>query len=295
MLQTHQEIQTKRGKFAVRDSSKGDFPLVLLHGWPESSYCWEALLPFFDSRWRLIRPDLRGLGYSERTIGDIRAYQKVELAKDIFAILEELGVSEFALVGHDWGGTVAQEMALAQAEKIKALALMNISLINNVIGTTKAQTKLKEGGTMRNLWYQSFMQSPKLPEAMITGNEELWLRSFLLMAQKRTFPEESIQEYIKLFKIEHTAETSSNLYRAMFYDMKRWEELMRNQVKFKMKGLFLYGNRDTVIIPEFLEGIEHCFDNGDITVKEIHAGHFVQEEQPEWVGKSLNEFFLDII
>lgn len=288
---THQEIQTTRGKFAVQDSQTGDFPIVLLHGWPESSHCWEACLPFFNNQFRLIRPDLRGMGYSERTTGDIKAYQKTEMAQDIFAILDELGVLEFGLVGHDWGGVVAQEMTLAQPEKIKGLALMNISLINNGIGTPKAQEKFKETG-IRYLWYQSFMQMPKLPEAMITGNEEIWLRSFLLMSEKRPFPEESVQEYLKTFKIEHTAETSSNLYRAMFYDMKRWQELMQKQVQYKVKGLYLYGNRDTVIIPEYLEGIENCFENGEVTVKEVQAGHFVQEEQPEWVAQSLNDFFL---
>jgi pimeloyl-ACP methyl ester carboxylesterase len=57
-----------------------------------------------------------------------------------------------------------------------------------------------------------------------------------------------------------------------------------------MPTLYIYGNQDKVIIPEYLNHIEDCFDQ--IDVKQIDAGHFVHEEEPEVVGRLLNEFLL---
>ena len=132
-------------------------------------------------------PDLRGLGDSERSEG-IEAYRKNELAKDVISVIDELGLEQFDLVGHDWGGAVAQEIALAFPERVKRLVIMNISIINNRQGNIKAQTKLNALGNRVN-WYQHFQSESRLPEAMIPGNEETWLRFFL----RPNLPEDAIK------------------------------------------------------------------------------------------------------
>src|SRR5512133_2060266 len=77
------KISVPRGTFNVRERGHKDgLPVVMLHGWPESSYCWEGVTAWLDPNLRVIAPDLRGLGDSERTI-DVKAYQKVELARDM--------------------------------------------------------------------------------------------------------------------------------------------------------------------------------------------------------------------
>jgi len=58
---TIRKIDTGRVILNVRERGEGS-PLVLLHGWPESGYCWESVLPFLDPSLRVVRPDLRGLG-----------------------------------------------------------------------------------------------------------------------------------------------------------------------------------------------------------------------------------------
>jgi pimeloyl-ACP methyl ester carboxylesterase len=55
-----------------------------------------------------------------------------------------------------------------------------------------------------------------------------------------------------------------------------------------MPSLYIYGNKDVVIIPEYLNHIEDCFR--EIRVEQIEAGHFLQEEQPELVARYMNEF-----
>jgi pimeloyl-ACP methyl ester carboxylesterase len=278
-------VQTERGFFQLRDSSEG-FPLVFLHGWPESSHCWDELLKHLKGDFRFIRPDLRGLGDSIRTL-EMEAYAKSELALDIIAILNQLNIREFGLIGHDWGGIVAQEMALAIPQRIKKMVLMNISLINNARGNLEAREALKRKGYTYN-WYQTFQQQPELADAMIKGNEAVWLRHFLRMANGKKFNENTIQEYIRTFQIEGTATTSANLYRAMKIDLARWQAL--EGIKFKMPGMYIHGFKDIVIIPEYSMYLEDCFPES--TLVKIDAGHFVQEEEPELCAKAITSFFV---
>jgi haloacetate dehalogenase len=281
------KITVARGIFNVRDrGNKEGFPVVMLHGWPESSYCWEGVAAFLHPALRVIAPDLRGLGESDRTL-DVKAYQKEELARDIAEIIDALGVDSFFLVGHDWGGIVAQETALLLPQRVKKLVLMNIPVITNIAGSLEA-TKVIYGRGAIPFWYQYFQQQPKLAEAMIKGNEDVWIRYFFGKAGKDgTIPPQALEEYIRCYSIENTPATGASYYRAMRYDAKRWATL--GGIKFSMPALYIYGNEDSVIIPEYLNHIEDCFDS--IKVENIKAGHFVQEEKPREVALLMNNFF----
>jgi pimeloyl-ACP methyl ester carboxylesterase len=257
----------------------------MLHGWPESSYTWEPVVPHLSRKLRIVAPDLRGLGDSERTLKQ-ELYQKSELAKDIIDVVDHLGIKEFSVVGHDWGGNVAQEIAFAIPGRIKKLVLMNFPILSNREGNMEAVEAMRSRGSVA-LMYQYFQQQRGLPEAMIRGNEEVWIRwCFGKAGREGRVSEEAIREYIRCYKIENTPATGACYYRNMKLDLARWLELSGR--KLHMPALYIYGNQDRVIIPEYLNHIEDCFDR--IDVKQFDAGHFVHEEEPEAVGRLLNEF-----
>lgn len=275
------QIETARGRFNLRDGGGDGWPVVMLHGWPEDGYCWQPVARHLAPRWRILAPDLLGLGDSERAPERGR-YRKQALAQDMLTLLDRIGVGRCHLVGHDWGGVVAQEMALAHPERIATLVLINIVIINNLRSNLAASRK--QSGTFAT-WYQHFQQTD-LPGKLIPGNEEAWL-GYFLRAWGGEVPTDAFDEYVRMYRIPGTPETGANYYRAMRRDVERWATLGRQ--RFPMPALYIYGNRDPVITPDYLEDHQSCFEQ--VRLVELDAGHFVPEEQPERVAAEIGAFF----
>ena len=276
-------ITTPRGDFNVRIYGEAtNPPVILLHGWPQTSYCWHHVAPYLKDLY-VIAPDLRGMGDSNREL-DIKWYNKDEMAKDIFAVADALNIEQFYLGGHDWGGAIVQEMAFLHSERIKKLIILNMVILNNATGQAKAGEVLVKQ-LFRSSWYQFFMSIKDLPEAILAGKEEIWVR-FFSRGISNPVPEDAIQEYIRCYKIPNTITTASNIYRTMPKDRKRWEHFLNKKVDIPTQ--IIHGVLDPVIIKEYVIGIEECYS--DVEIAHLNGGHFILDEQPEEVGKKISEF-----
>jgi pimeloyl-ACP methyl ester carboxylesterase len=100
---THRMVPTNGTELHVVSVGDG-FPVVLLHGFPQTCYEWRHLLPMLGTHFHVMAPDLRGMGDS---IPHNTGQDKRTLATDIKGLLDALGISHAVLVGHDWGGGVA--------------------------------------------------------------------------------------------------------------------------------------------------------------------------------------------
>ena len=282
-------INTERGRFHYREYGESGKPVaVLLHGYPQSGRCWDEVANLLSDHYFLIVPDLRGLGDSNR---DLRKelYGKDQLAKDIIGLLDQLGIGTFMLVGHDWGGAVAQEIAYAIPARIHKLTLLNFPVLQNRKGQQKAYEKLGQY-LFKPFWYQFFMSYPQLPEAFMAGNEAFWIR-FCCRGLTNSIPEDAIQEYIRCYQIEGTITTGANYYRTMREDFKRWATAAFAKSRHPMDTLIIHGEKDQVVVKDYFEDVDSCFENVDI--KYVDAGHFVMDEQPEVVAEHLRAFWTD--
>jgi len=278
-------LTTPRGVFNIRVYGNPNTPpLMLVHGWPQSGYCWHHATPHLKDFY-IIAPDLRGMGDSNRDL-DYKKYLKDEMAMDLFAIADELGIDQFYLGGHDWGGAIVQEMALLHPNRIKKLIILNMILINNPVGQAKAGEILVQY-LFRSSWYQFFMSIKELPEALIIGKEEVWVR-FFSRGISAPIPEDAIQEYIRCYKIPNTITTTSNIYRAMPKDRERWKQYEGKVIDIPTK--IIQGILDPVIIKEYLIGAEEVYS--DLEVTELKGGHFIVDEQPQEVGEAIREFLI---
>lgn len=279
-------IDTPRGKFHYRSYGDRDgIAVILLHGWPQSCHCWHEMLLHMKQDLHYITPDLRGMGDSNHAL-DIDLYAKDKMAMDIVSIADALGIERFYLVGHDWGAGVAQELVLNYPDRVIKFAMFNMAIINNQVGQMKAYAKLGKR-LFYPFWYQFFLNLKELPEALITGREEVWVRYFLKPWSSKVIPESAIAEYVRCYQIPNTVTTTANIYRNLSKDMERYKTYFGKKIQPESKIIF--GAKDPVIIKEYLEGVEDCFEKVSIEYIE-DASHFVMDEQPEESARILEGF-----
>jgi haloacetate dehalogenase len=106
----------------------GGEPVLLLHGFPETHYCWRALIPILAHSHTVIAPDLRGYGESRAPAGGPQGegFSKREMARELVELMRLLGFDRFAVVGHDRGARVAYRMAFDFPDTVERLAVLNV-------------------------------------------------------------------------------------------------------------------------------------------------------------------------
>jgi len=108
-------------ELAVEDHGSGP-PLVLLHGFPLAMAIWDPIRPGLAEVARVVTPDLRGFGASDKPTGD---YSMEALAEDVVRLADALGLERFLLGGHSMGGYVALRVAAAHRDRVAGLVLVD--------------------------------------------------------------------------------------------------------------------------------------------------------------------------
>src|SRR5688500_2513648 len=99
-------------------------PVVLVHGWPQHWWIWRGVVSRLAAEgYRCICVDLRGHGWTDAPPD---GYEKEQLATDVLAALDELGVERFKLIGHDWGGFASFLIALHAPQRVEKLLALSI-------------------------------------------------------------------------------------------------------------------------------------------------------------------------
>jgi pimeloyl-ACP methyl ester carboxylesterase len=152
----------------VEDYGNGT-PVLLLHGWPDSSYVWRNQIPFLTGHgFRAIAPDLRGFGRSSRPV-EVTDYALSKSVGDVTGLLDALGVESAHLVGHDWGAAVAWSVAMSHPDRVQKLVVVSV-------GHPSAPWSLRQN---EMAWYQLFFQFEGIAEATLSYDDWAWLRRFL--------------------------------------------------------------------------------------------------------------------
>lgn len=143
-------------------------PVLLLHGWPDSSALWRHQVLFLTAHgFRAITPDLRGFGRSARP-DETDAYQLSNSVADVAAVLDACGVEVAHVVGHDWGAAVAWLTAMYLPDRVRTLTALSVPHLG--APTTRRQREMA--------WYQLFFQFEGVAEATLAHDDWAWLRLF---------------------------------------------------------------------------------------------------------------------
>jgi pimeloyl-ACP methyl ester carboxylesterase len=257
-------------------------PLVLLHGWPQTWYAWRKVMPELARTYRVIAPDLRGLGDSSRPAS---GFDMRTVSGEIATLLQDvLGLQEIYLAGHDWGGPAAFALAAFNPGLVRKLVMLDAAVPGDGSGT------YSQGGRR---WHHAFHQTLDLPEAMITGREDVYYRYFYRQFGHRqdAMSEEDIQEYLRTYREVGTLRTGLAYYRAVPQTVRDNEAFLREQ-RLSMP-ILAYGGGEGFGRGEegftSLERVGQDVKGGVIP----DCGHWVAEERPEFVLKEMNVFLRD--
>jgi pimeloyl-ACP methyl ester carboxylesterase len=157
-------------ELAVRDEGEGT-PVLLLHGFPDSSYLWRHQIEALTrADFRCIAPDLRGRGASDRPEG-VEAYAIRHSVADAVAILDGLSIDKAHVVGHDFGALVAWLLATAHPERVDKLVVMSVGHPSTFAKRTMRQREAS--------WYQLLFQFEGLAEELLQRDDWRLFREWL--------------------------------------------------------------------------------------------------------------------
>jgi pimeloyl-ACP methyl ester carboxylesterase len=266
-------------------------PVILLHGFPESHRTWRELVPLLSDQLRLVMPDQRGFGDSDRP-QEIGAYKTETLLADLFALVDALGIERFALVGHDWGGAIAWAAAIKGDPRVTRLAIVNSPhplIFQKSLVEDEAQRAASQ--------YMRAFRDPDFEKFVgAIGLEAFFDKSFRNHVDPAAIPSEERAIYIGQWSRPGALTAMLNWYRAsqmvvpppgVTVDVPDW--VLRAFPKIKVPVRIIWGLEDRALLPIQLEGIGEIGDDVEVVpLKEV--GHFAPWEAPQQVAAALKPF-----
>lgn len=280
---TRKQIKTQETTINLVRGGSG-YPILLLHGYPQTHVCWHRVAPILAKRFTVVCPDLRGYGDSDKPRSDPEhlAYSKRMMAQDQVEVMQSLGFSEFAVVGHDRGARVAHRMALDYAEKITKLALLDI------IPTSTAFANVnKEMATAAFNWFFS-IQPDGLPERLIGAEPAFYLRWLLdhWSGTKGALAAEAVAEYERCFDAAAIRATCEEFRSAATIDLIHDEA--DKEHKISCPTLLLWSATGMWATYDILEVWRSRAE--EVQGVALDGGHFLPEENPQRTAAELIRF-----
>jgi haloacetate dehalogenase len=263
---------------------EGDGPLVvLLHGWPQTWYCWRKVIPALAGAGHsVLAPDLRGYGHSDKPPS---GYDKRTMAADVRALVDHLGHRRIALLaGHDRGARVGHRYALDHPAEVERLAVLDVV-------PTREMFARADATVARGYWHWLFHLQPDLPELLVGANIEAYLRWFFeRWTSNRPAVEEAVPEYVRAFSAPGALRAGFDDYRATFPDdLDADEASAAAGQRLAMPVLALWGEDGLPSRLPVLDIWRHYAD--DVRGQPIgDCGHFLPEERPEELTRLLLDF-----
>lgn len=266
-------------------------PVLLLHGYPQTSAMWRHVAPDLASDHRVICADLRGYGRSHkpRGGGDHAAYSKRAMARDMLALMDALGCARFLIGAHDRGARVAHRLAMDAPGRVIALALLDIA-------PTREMYRDAGSGFAQSYWHWFWLtQAAPFPETMIAADPDFfWLKKCGSgSAGLAPFDRRALHEYLAAFRDPETIHGSCEDYRAAA-SIDIAHDDADGDAKLPMPLLALWGAHGAIarhfdclaLWRERAEDVRGCA---------LPGGHYLAEELPERVTAALRAFFTEAL
>lgn len=285
---THRDVSANGVRLHIAEAGTG--PLVLLlHGFPEFWWSWRhQLVGLADAGFRVVAPDLRGYGASDKPP---RGYDAVTLAADVAGLVRALGERDAMIVGHDWGGLLAWTVGTLHPRVVRRLAVLDAPHPLRLRSALVTDPR----GQLRASRYAFGFQTPRLAEALLTRNDaayvgtlfERWSGPAWRRGEDYT---EAVRRCREAVRIPKTAHCALEYYRWMLRSVARPDGLRYAKSLSEpvtAPTLQLHGGLDSSLLPRTAQGSGRYVAAAYEWRLLDGVGHFAHQEAPERVTGEL--------
>jgi len=268
---THHDVHANGLRFHVAQAGSAGPPVLLLHGFPQHSHAWRYVMADLAADHRVYAPDLRGAGVSE---APRRGYDTATMTADVLALVDALGLSTVALVGHESGGWLGFHLALAAPERFASLVSVNAP--HPWIPHRRMLPH------MWRFWYTALFEYPVLGAWLIRTRPGL-LR-WLLRRGRPGLADADTDTFVNPFGDASRARAGQQLqWQMVLHDIPRRMLGRYRSCRLAVPTLLLAGRRDFALSPNSLTTAHN------IGVRVIDGGHYLPEERPGAVSGAVRE------
>jgi pimeloyl-ACP methyl ester carboxylesterase len=256
----------------IHYASLGTGPLiVMIHGFPDFWYTWRDQMEALSDKFQCVAIDQRGYNLSDKPKG-VENYDIRLLVGDVAAVIKSLGKDKAIIVGHDWGGLVAWQVALNLPQMTEKLIILNLPHPRGLSRELANNPKQQEAS--------AYARNFQKPDATMTPAQlTFWVKD-----------PEARKKYLEAFQ-RSDIQAMLNYYKAN-YPREPYVEDKSPVVKTKMPVLMIHGLGDTALLSGALNNTWDWMGQ-DLTLVTIPgAGHFVQQDASELVSKSMRMWLL---
>jgi len=263
-------VEARGVKFHVTEAGPADGrPVLALHGWPQHHWAYRDLLADPPPGMRIIAPDLPGYGWSGPAP---HKWAKEDVASDLLALLDALGLDRVLLVGHDWGAFVGYRMVLRAPERFDGFLAMNM-----------AHPWITRRSVLPRLWRFGY-QIPVATFGVWVHQRTKFVEKVIFGIGSKLDPE-TVRVFADRFRDPVCARTARDTYRTFVTreipQSAKNPETRRATVPIRA----LFGLGDAAVHPSWVA--PETANADDYTLETVDASHFVIDERPDLVRAKL--------
>lgn len=259
--------------------------IVLLHGFPEFWFAWQAQLAALGQTHFVIAPDTRGINLSDKP-PEVRDYRAHRVAADVVELAKGLGYDAFTLVGHDWGGAVAYTLAIQHPERVRRLVILNA--VHPAIFVRELRDSPAQAAASQ------YIHKYRRPDAaqLLARDGYAAMIDGLRQDDGRLpawFDADTQARYVQAWSQPGALDAALNYYRAgAIYPPLAGEPplptLDESALVVRAPTLVLWGERDRYLLPGCAQGLGSVLP--DLRVQAFpNASHWIAHEEPEAVSR----------
>jgi epoxide hydrolase 4 len=258
----------------IHYASLGSGPLVIMiHGFPDYWYSWRRQMEGLADRFQVVAIDQRGYNLSDKPAG-AENYDMRLLVGDVIAVIKHLGQQKAVVVGHDWGGMVAWQLAMNAPEAVDRLIILNLphprGLLRELAHNPEQQ---------KNSAYARRFQTDGAEKTLTAEGLAGWVKDA-----------EAKPKYIEAFRKSDFG-AMLNYYKRN-YPREPYTEDPSPLKKVQSSVLVIHGLKDTALLAPALNNTWDYVER-DLTITTVPAaGHFVQADEPDFVTKTMRAWLL---